>query len=423
MLIIYTTKTSARQAYIFDEIFHHRLGMDYKCTQDMELYLQSENAIRINYSNTNCPGLQISPSGLLYETGINNEFKPTVTHLGEDAVLFSNQKCSFGYDIFSMAFWLLSRYEEYQPFAADAHGRFEAPQSLLYENGIYTKPILDIALNQFYKKLGLTTPNKYAVYPTIDIDIAYKHKGKPLAIWLIGLAKMLLAGDVQNSSERIRVLFGEKDPWDTYGYLISKLKPFAQQCRFFIQVGSRSRYDKPVKITNPSFAKTVKQLNATFELGLHPNYKNGNTQQGIESQKAELEHYLGKPVIRSRQHFLRLQVPNTWEWLYAHGIQHDYTMGYSGYTGFRAGTGHAFRFYNINKEETYPITIHPFSLMDVSLKNGMGLSKSSAIAEIRRLKEICTIHSVPFCFIFHNESVGNEGAWAGYKELFELCLK
>lgn len=423
MVIIYTTKTSARLIYILDELFRRRSDVGFRVTHDAGDYAHAEGFIRINYSDQKLPGMQIIPSGLLDEETAFTKIPCQIVQKNSFFVLFEDNRYDLGYDIFSMAFWLLSRMEEYQEHALDEHGRFEANQSLLFEGGHHKYPILDTALSHFFEILGINLPEKYNIFPTIDIDIAYKHKGKNAIIWILSLARNLVLGNVKEVGERIRVLFGDKDPWDTYDYLNEVLMPLKSQVRFFVHAGQRSKYDKPVKLSYKPFRKALQLLKENYAIGIHPDYIKGQEETGIVKQKQKLEKALGISINRSRHHFLRIHVPTTYPKLNNIGIGHDYTMGYSSDTGFRAGTAQSFLFFDLHLNCATPLVIHPFCLMDVTLKNSMLLSIESAKNEIQRLKKICQENKTPFCFIFHNESVSNEGEWRNYQSLFELCLQ
>ena len=98
-------------------------------------------------------------------------------------------------------------------------------------------------------------------------------------------------------------------------------------------------------------------------------------------------------------------------------------MGFAGGIGFRAGTAHSFIFYNLKNETGTNLVVHPFCMMDVSLKNYLHLDCTQAIKTIGFLKDICRTEKAPFCFIFHNESVSDKGEWMGWKNVFETCLK
>lgn len=423
MIIVFAPLITDRLSYILDEVFTHRLGVTWTVTDNPSLYESSEKEIKINYSNVDLTGIKVPASGFLESTGIIPDFKPEKGQLDYEVILFPLVG-GIGYDIFAMAFWCLSRYEEYQPFTPDGHNRFCASQSLFFENNFIDLPVLDIALFHFYKTLGVFAPDKFAIYPTLDIDIAYKHKGKGKKRGILSFIKLLIYIRIKDIIERISVTLSfEKDPWDTFDYILEKLEPFASRTRVFIHNGPLSDYDKPVSPYHSDYSKAIQKLNAMFQMGVHPSYFGGLTAAGVRKEKEDLERVLGIGINRSRQHFLRMTLPQTYRVLLEAGILHDYTMGFSDRMGFRASTGQSFRFYDLRTERATSLVVHPFCLMDVSLKNYMGLTTEKAIQKTAVIKELCKKYQTPFCFIYHNESLSNKGEWKGWKEVFESWLE
>ncbi len=421
MVIVYAPKTTDRLKYILDEIFKYRLGLEWRIAEDKNDFTLAGDLHKINYSSENLGGFYIPNSGFLETEGVNTEFKPHFGRMDYQPVLFPMDG-GLGFDVFSMAFWCLSRYEEYQPFKPDLHDRFCASQSVFNKNGFIEAPVLDIALQFFFEKAGLIAANKYATYPTLDIDIAYKYKGKGFVRSVLGFFKSLLYLDIGEVVNRVNVTLGKSDPWDTYTYILQALKSSALRTRIFIHVGALGTYDKAVPLSYPAFGATVKELAASFSMGVHPSYGYGQTGIGIENEKTKLQNFIGMPVNRSRQHFLRMTFPETYRNLIKAGIKHDYTMGFPDQIGFRAGTGHSFRFYDLLEEKTTELIVHPFCAMDVTLKNYMAFTPEIAKEKIGIVKNICKKYGVPFCFIFHNESLSETDEWVGWKEVFEKCL-
>ncbi|MBS3915668.1 MAG: polysaccharide deacetylase family protein [Bacteroidetes bacterium] len=409
---------SPRLQYVLEEIFKHRLGMQYRVTQNISEYEGINDGIKINYSVIPRSGFHIIPVTLLKEEAVN-ESLPEFDMGGSFPVLFPTNS-AFGFDIFSMVFWFLCRYEEYQTHDTDKHGRF-LPGKFIPEP-FRSLPIIDIALNAFYQEIGVQLVNKYGVYPTLDIDIAFAHKGRTPLVWLGGLLRYFLIGDWTKAKERIQVLFGKSDPYDSFDYMIDTLKGNPHNCRFFIQVSDRGLYDKSIAISNPSFSKIVTRIASQFETGIHPGYEAGQTADGIQKEKIRLEKHIGKTITRSRHHFLKVKLPETYRNLLQAGITHDYSMGYADRLGFRAGTGQSFRFFDLLKNESTELVVHPFCAMDVSLKNYLELHLNDAGKAMQELNETCRKHHTPFCFIFHNESLSNSGDWDGYRSIFEKCL-
>ena len=67
----------------------------------------------------------------------------------------------------------------------------------------------------------------------------------------------------------------------------------------------------------------------------------------LKKEKMRLENIINTPVTFSRQHFLRLSIPETYQNLIDLDIEEDYTMGYAKYAGFRASTCTPFYFFDL----------------------------------------------------------------------------
>lgn len=416
MVLIYSPKTSARLTYILDEIFVNRLGMPYTIAENTATFIDSDVQIKINYSEESLPGFQVVPTSLLFETAIDPYHVPPISRQAYGYVLYPNQ--TQGFDIFAMAFWFLSRYEEYQAFTPDTHGRFEPKASVFKKYELHKNPSLDMALHAFYQQLQVSIPKKRGIYPTLDIDIAFKHRGRGPIRFLGGLLK----NGKQDAIERIKTLFGAADPFDSFDYIHRALEPLKKQVRIFIHAGGYGTWDKPIPLRNKAYHRILQKLAQSFTIGLHPDYAGGQFAASIQKQKLRLENALHIQIDRSRQHFLKQQYPHTGMQLQEAGILHDYTMGFASDTGFRAGTAHSFRLFNLHTNTTETLIIHPFCLMDVSLKNYMQYQPEEAEDEVKRIKNVLAEIEAPFCFIFHNESLGNSGEWKNWRTVFEQCI-
>jgi hypothetical protein len=136
-------------------------------------------------------------------------------------------------------------------------------------------------------------------------------------------------------------------------------------------------------------------------------------------EKKRLSEIIREEVTISRQHFLLLSFPQTYRNLISSGISEDYSMGYPGIAGFRAGTCTPFYFYDLIKEEATSLKIIPFMAMDVTLRQYLGLSPEDASEKIEMLMNEVKSAGGLFCSIWHNESLHDSGNWKGYREVFE----
>jgi hypothetical protein len=98
-------------------------------------------------------------------------------------------------------------------------------------------------------------------------------------------------------------------------------------------------------------------------------------------------------------------------------------MGYATHIGFRAGTSLPFRFYDLGREEETGLLLHPFAVMDVTLRQYMRLRPDEAKVRIERLIDKVRITGGIFTSLWHNESLSEESEWKGWREVFEDMVK
>jgi hypothetical protein len=121
----------------------------------------------------------------------------------------------------------------------------------------------------------------------------------------------------------------------------------------------------------------------------------------------------------SRQHYLMLSFPHTYQQLQKLGIREDYSMGYAANSGFRAGTFTPFRFYDLTTECETTLVIHPFAVMDVTLRHYLKLTPDDALERIKQLIDKVRKVDGTFTSLWHNESLSEHGVWKGWRGIFE----
>ena len=124
-------------------------------------------------------------------------------------------------------------------------------------------------------------------------------------------------------------------------------------------------------------------------------------------------------VTKSRQHFLKLTLPETYNQLSDLGIIEDYTMGYASAIGFRASICSAFTFYNLDIETILPIKIHPFAVMDATLLYYLKLSPQASLLQISSLIEEIKNVNGTFMSLWHNDTFSNYNQWEGWQSRSE----
>ena len=126
---------------------------------------------------------------------------------------------------------------------------------------------------------------------------------------------------------------------------------------------------------------------------------------------------LKKNTIRSRQHFLKLETPKTYQNLIKAGIKEDYTMGYATEIGFRASIASPYFWYDLENEKATNLLITPFQVMDVTLKNYLKLSPEKALEEIQTLIQNTKAVNGTFSTLWHNSSFDDK-EWKGWREMY-----
>ncbi|MCK5168711.1 MAG: hypothetical protein KAQ75_02440, partial [Bacteroidales bacterium] len=143
MILIYTGKTSSRLEFILKFLFNDILGVESKLITDKEEFVSSDLP-KINYSEESIEkSFQIIPTDLLFESDIIQKDIKVSNWVNQKIFFQTSEKSDIPFDLFAASFYLISRYEEYLPFKADQHGRFEANQSLAGKYGFLYDPIVD----------------------------------------------------------------------------------------------------------------------------------------------------------------------------------------------------------------------------------------------------------------------------------------
>jgi hypothetical protein len=363
---------------------------------------------------------------LLSETGIKN-INPEVFRDPLMTFLFpSPEGFDLPFDIFSATFFLLSRYEEFLPFKPDAHGRFEADQSLAFRNGFLEDPIIDqwielfkVSLKRKYPELSFPV-QKFRFVSTFDIDNPWAYLHKSLLRTSGGLLRALLKTRANDLSIRLKVLQGKMpDPFNTYQYIRDVERNYEFSSLFFLLSGDYGRYDTNFALKTWYFKELVLDLNFDRTIGIHPSYKSDANFELLESEYNRFSKILGHKPLISRQHFLLLRFPETYHRLIKLGIREDYTMGYATFPGFRAGTSRPFHFYDLINEYETELVIYPFAIMDVTLRQYLSLSPDAALERIKLIAGKVKKVNGTFTSLWHNESLSETGVWMGWRKVFE----
>jgi hypothetical protein len=215
----------------------------------------------------------------------------------------------------------------------------------------------------------------------------------------------------------------EKDPYDNYDLIRQIHGKYNVKPLYFVLFADYGNNDNNVSLDNKEFRALIMRLDKEAEVGIHPSLASNRNITLLKKEIYKLSHLLDRDVIRSRQHFLKISFPRTYRNLLKFGIQHDYSMGYATEPGFRAGIADPFNFFDLIEDKETELTIHPVSVMDVSLRDYHGLNNENGMEPL--LSMIDTVRSVSgeFISLWHNESLSDRDRWKGWRTTYEEMMK
>lgn len=410
MIAVYSKYQTNRLKYVLDFCFRDK-GCDYVFISDLNEWNESDKT-KFNYSSENIDcDYAIDPSGLLDEEQIDPYLKLERNN--------SRLQLRDSQDPLSIIFYLISRYEEYQEYKEDNHGRFTAAVSQQKKLDVLQEPVADDIVKRLWKKLGLDYSQvleRFECVPSFDIDVAWAYKNKGFGRTIAGFAK----GQV---GERLGVLVGGKqDPYDTYSEIVN-IATQVDRVICFAPVSDWGKYDKNINWKNEHYQSLIRGLNSTGGLGLHPGYHTGSSSDKLEEEKLRLEKIVGHEMNKVRFHFLRFSLPESYELLLSVNVKKDYSMGFTDAAGFRAGTSFPYYFFNLKTNQQTDLLIFPFVYMDGALKDQMKLNPEAAEELVKELIERVKNVGGLFMCVWHNSSINDKGEWSGWLNVLRNTVK
>ena len=417
MVLVLVDDISARIQYTFDFIFKMR-GVEYTLVESIDTFNDFQGA-KLNYSKQKCSdGISFTPSGLLNETGIWNGNLVKVKIESVDYLSFNGNK-----DLVASVFYVLTRMEEYNCYSYDDHDRFPFSHSILKKYEWVEQAVCDRWASYIIVDLLKVevVKSKVEIIPTFDIDNTYAFKLKSGKRRALSKLKDVVKLDAKRITKRKSVENGEKDPYDTFDKIIEVGKQFSGVKVFWLTASEGSK-DRNVPIGNIQHRKLIKRVAQSVEVNIHPSYGSFLNASQVMSERDGLESITGSSIVRSRQHFLRFQLPKSYRDLIDAGIRNDYSMGFAENVGFRSGTARAHNWFDLERNEVTELTLHPFTYMDGTLLEYMSLTPEESKRRIQKLYAEIQNFGGDFIFLWHNETIGEYGKWKGWSQVLDFTL-
>jgi len=430
MIIVYAHKKSPRLDFILSRIFKDILGTELYFTTNKDEFIAS-SLPSVNYSIENLhKGIWIVPHTLLYNKGVNQLKIEKIIQWKNLPAFFSQEQGDIPFDLFSAAFYLITRYEEYRPVALDNHGRYQYTESIICRMDCIEEPIVDqwaYALKDELLKLYPEckfTPRSFRFIPTIDIDHPYLYRNKGFALNALCILKDLVKRDFSILTDRLlTILHLKEDIYFNFEFLLQLYQEQGVKGLFFVHRGPYGKFDRRYIYPSRRYRKILRRISEEHSIFIHPSYIAAFNSLQFCKEKMELERVLNKKIEGSRQHFLRFRFPETFRQLQSADIYDDYSVLYSTQYGFRAGTSIPFPFYDLEKEQETNLIIHPSAVMDVTLHRDFSMNSQEALKKIIELAEkVKAVHG-DFITLFHNSSLAETSEWKGWKDMYTEMIK
>lgn len=428
-MIVFSNTITPRLQYILNFFGRQIVGEPFTITTDAKRF-KDVSGPKINYSSDRIQDSEfwIANVGLLFDREIQPQNIECFTINGSKA--FFKSRGDFDFDLFAASFYLMSRYEEYLPHNKDIYGRYAHENSLAFKENFLILPLVDIWIREFKLALKARFPNletintEFTFSPTYDIDEAFAYKAKQWWRTAGGLMRSLFNLQWRVVAKRMSVLFGnERDPYDSFGWMDALHEKFDLKPVYFFLVAAKIKgYDKNIPSSTKGMQLLIRSISEKYPIGIHPSWQSGDSVPALKEELLRLGHIAGKQIINSRQHYIRLSLPQTYRQLIELGIEHDYTMGYGSINGFRASLSTSFFWYDLLFERETKLVLHPFCYMEANSFYEQKHSAEEALAELRSYLTILKSVNGTFIMIWHNHFLGTTKLFEGWKDVYRKFI-
>lgn len=352
----------------------------------------------------------------------DNKVKVKVFGLAEGKDLFTLEDgaVSVNADLLSVSFALLSHYEETCVDKRDKYGRFAYSDSLVEKYNLIDIPVVDeyaMLLRKFvcdnFPTLSIA-PRKPKFIPTHDIDFLFRFPSFGKAVKTIAgdlLKRKSLRLSCKSLAEYMKSLRDfRRDPYVSAVYELLKVSVENKlDSQFYFKSLRNKDFDSTYNILSQKSRECIKDLQSQgVNVGLHGGLYSFADKFIFTMEKNRLEMVCGHGVASVRQHFLRFDARKTPQIWQECSIRSDSTLGFPEHEGFRCGTCHPYRLYDIENDCVTDVVEHPLVAMDTTLFQYRNLTEEEAFASICSLYERCVAVEGDFVLLWHNTTMFGE---------------
>jgi hypothetical protein len=332
-------------------------------------------------------------------------------------------------DIIASALFMLTRWEETVVEGRDPHGRFLAGASVAYRQGFLDRPVVDEYALVLREWLSVLLPGWKPEVPRFSVKLSHDVDSiRRFAPWYTAVPA--LGGDLLKRrslrsawNTAVSSILFDQDPFFKGMHELARisLEHGLGDDAFFFMAAQPGPDGSCYDFASEQVIDLVRHLQQRgFEIGIHASYGTLNDPEKLALEKVRFDNVLEVAYCGGRQHFLRFQVPHTWRHWEQVGLAYDATMAYADCEGFRCGTCHPYRPYDVELDRELDLWERPLIVMDGSLRDYRGLTPAQGKARILELAARCRQVGGEFSLLWHNSSLS--GSWEPWAPVYKQVV-
>lgn len=424
--------------YIFNTLFNNFLGISYNMIID-----NSQSSYKFILENGNVLQIKdhffskLKNENIFEQNNIPKEvFKSTISELDNLPVvcLYGSLKISVEKDIISIdndfiaaTFFMLTRWEEAVIPVRDKFGRFPASESLAVKHNFIDRPIVNEYLELLWKCIKLLdpsakrSPKKFNFLLTHDVDLPKLWWNPKDFIKTIGGA-LVKRKDIKEAMTLSKQYITRKDPFYIFDWMMDVSEKYSVTSHFFFMSGGTSNKDNYYKIDHPiikALIQTIKDRN--HKVGFHPSFNAYNDQKQFVKELDLLKKESQVNITTGRHHFLRFEVPTTWQIWEDCGMEWDSTLSFHDKEGYRCGVCYPFPVFNILTRKQLNLIERPLTVMEGSFMTYQKITPELMLTRIKKLMDTTKLYNGEFVFLWHNSAFRDPSFNPVYEEVLKYA--
>ncbi|MBQ1176627.1 MAG: hypothetical protein IIX52_03575 [Paludibacteraceae bacterium] len=430
MIYLYAEKLTPRVQYTCTHVFGVMLNQEITWVNALnKLPLDASNP-SIAYTAESCPKgvFKIVPHGLLFKKGVKQQTIQMSEWRGLKT-FFSTAGGDVPFDMLAAIFYLITRYEEYValPDNFDSLGRFKAEASLAYQEGFLQEPLVDKWVAELDKELSARfgqyegiTQRRFLFRPVVVIDSMFKYQNNAFVNNAYQFFGNLFKGRWTAIKTQIKAILRiTEDPYCNFSSLLQLHNRNNVSPIFFLRVAYESWWRSPIYALSITYRKLLSH-NYMFEL--HASPMAAKDLAKLLSERKKLYKITKSQVTMNCYHQLAFSLPQSYRNLLKTSFKEDYSMAYPNHNGFRASTCTPYKYYDLEKEDYYKLTLHPVAVHDEALRC-LTCSREDMYKMIMSLaKEVRKVNG-EFVSVFHNDVLSESGRWRHWLSMYESSIR